>query len=174
MKFHPFGRAAIVLSAAAALLSLPLGAAEPAPLIPRDVIFGNPERHPADLPRRKRLAWIAPDKKNVLQVWVKTIGKDDDKRHQRQEARHPPVLLGWNDEHLLYLQDNDGDENFHLYASNLNRRDAGPDAVPGRRAPFPRTRPEHPDKDPGRAEPARQVAIFDVCESTSDRRRDAR
>ena len=30
-------------------------------------------------PDGKRLAWLAPDKKNVLQVWVKTVGKDDDK-----------------------------------------------------------------------------------------------
>ena len=54
--------------------------AEPPPLISRDVLFGNPERtSPRLSPDGKRLAWIAPDKKNVLQVWVKTIGKNDDK-----------------------------------------------------------------------------------------------
>src|SRR5215210_9255048 len=50
------------------------------PLIPRDVLFGNPERTQPQLsPDGKRLAWLAPDKKNVLQVWVKTIGGTDDK-----------------------------------------------------------------------------------------------
>ena len=44
-------------------------AAEPPPLIPRDVLFGNPERTSPHLsPDGKRLAWLAPDKKNVLQV----------------------------------------------------------------------------------------------------------
>ena len=53
--------------------------AELPPLIARDVLFGNPERTAPQLsPDGKRLAWLAPDKKNVLQVWVKTLGKDDD------------------------------------------------------------------------------------------------
>ena len=50
------------------------------PLISRDILFGNPERtSPALSPDGKRLAWLAPDTNNVLQVWVKTVGKDDDK-----------------------------------------------------------------------------------------------
>ncbi len=95
--------------------------AELPPLIPRDVLFGNPERtRPSISPDGKRLAWLAPDNKNVLQVWVKTIGKSDEhivtsdkKRGIRQYA--------WaeNNRTLLYLQDNDGDENFHLYGVDL-------------------------------------------------------
>src|SRR5207248_465286 len=63
-----------------ALLSLALSAAraELPPLIPREVLFGNPERvSPQISPDGRRLAWIAPNTNNVLQVWVKTIGKDD-------------------------------------------------------------------------------------------------
>ena len=49
------------------------------PLIPRETIFGNPEKYlPRLSPDGKRLAWIAPDSRNVLQVWVKTMGEDDD------------------------------------------------------------------------------------------------
>jgi hypothetical protein len=64
---------------AALALSAPLAdAAElPAP-IPREVIFDNPERaFPQISPDGTRLAWLAPDEKNVLQVWVQTVGKDD-------------------------------------------------------------------------------------------------
>src|SRR5678815_289636 len=47
------------------------------PLIPREVLFGNPERtRPAISPDAKRLAWLQPDR-GVLQVWVQTVGKDD-------------------------------------------------------------------------------------------------
>ena len=121
MKFQPLRRAVVVLSAGAALLSPALGAAEPAPLIPRNVIFGNPERiTPKISPDGTRLAWIAPDKKDVLQVWVKTIGKDDDKAVTADKKRGiRQFFWAWNNEDLLYLQDNDGDENFHVYAANL-------------------------------------------------------
>ena len=48
------------------------------PIISRDVLFGNPERiEPKVSPDGRRLAWIAPDKSNVLQVWVKSIGQED-------------------------------------------------------------------------------------------------
>jgi hypothetical protein len=54
--------------------------AELPPLIPREVLFGNPERvSPQISPDGKRLAWIAPNTNNVLQVWVKTIGQEDGK-----------------------------------------------------------------------------------------------
>src|SRR5262245_46096117 len=54
--------------------------AELPPLIPRDVLFGNPEKaSPRLSPDGSKLAWIAPNDKNVLQVWVQTIGKDDAK-----------------------------------------------------------------------------------------------
>ena len=45
------------------------------PLIPRETLFGNPERvGPQISPDGKRLAFIAPDTKNVLQVWGGTLG----------------------------------------------------------------------------------------------------
>src|SRR6266849_1551021 len=68
----------------AALLLAPFAAtrsrADLPALIPRDVLFGNPEKAGPQLsPDGKRLAWLAPDAKNVLQVWVETVGQSDDK-----------------------------------------------------------------------------------------------
>src|SRR5436305_9480680 len=96
--------------------------AELPPLIPRDVLFGNPERTSPQLsPDGKRLAWLAPDKKNVLQVWVKTIGKDDDKMVTADKKRGIRNY-GWapDSKTILYAQDNDGDENFHIYGVDLD------------------------------------------------------
>ena len=54
--------------------------AELPPLVPRELLVGNPERtSPSLSPDGKRLAWLAPDTNNVLQVWVKTVGQEDDK-----------------------------------------------------------------------------------------------
>ena len=101
------------------------------PLIPREILFGNPEKVSPQLsPDGKQLAWIAPDKKNVLQVWVKTIGKDDDKVVTADPKRGIRQFF-WaeNSKMLIYLQDSDGDENFHLFGVDLasgNVRDLTP------------------------------------------------
>jgi len=111
-------------AAAPALAELP-------PLIPRDILFGNPERtSPRLSPDGTRLAWLAPDKKNVLQVWVKTIGKTDDKMVTADKKRGIRQYFWAEDNRtLLYMQDTDGDENFHIYGVDLttdNVRDYTP------------------------------------------------
>jgi dipeptidyl aminopeptidase/acylaminoacyl peptidase len=100
-------------------------AAKPAPvLIPRDVLFGNPERaSPRLSPDGLKLAWLAPDKKNVLQVWVKTVGKDDDAVVTADKHRGIRTYSWAEDSNnVLYQQDSDGDENFHVYAVNLTSK----------------------------------------------------
>jgi dipeptidyl aminopeptidase/acylaminoacyl peptidase len=101
-------------SAAASFGELP-------PLISRDILFGNPEKTSPKLsPDGKRLAWIAPDAKNVLQVWIRTVGKDDDKAVTADKKRGIRQYL-WAEDNktLLYLQDADGDENWHIYGVDL-------------------------------------------------------
>ena len=114
-----------------ALTALPFARAELPPIIPRDVLFGNPVRTAPRLsPDGTRLGWIAPDPKNVLQVWVKTIGKDDDKMVTADKKRGIRQYFWAEDNRtLLYMQDTDGDENFHVYGVDLlsgNIRDFTP------------------------------------------------
>ena len=53
--------------------------AELPPLIPREVLFGNPVKdYPQISPDGNMLAYLAPSKDGVLNVWIKTIGKEDD------------------------------------------------------------------------------------------------
>ena len=122
--------------------------AEPPPLIPRDVLFGNPEKSsPQIAPDGKRLAWIAPDKKNVLQVWVRTIGKDDDKVVTADPKRGiRQFFWAQNSKMLIYSQDSDGDENFHLFGVDLtsgNVRDLTP--IQGVKAQVTAIDPNFPD-----------------------------
>jgi dipeptidyl aminopeptidase/acylaminoacyl peptidase len=105
-------------------------------LIPRQVIFGNPERvSPRISPDGTRLAWIAPHQ-DVLNVWVAPISAehgvdwpaasvvtDDSDRGIR--------MFAWahDGRHLLYLQDTGGDENWRLHDVDLQtmqRRDLTP------------------------------------------------
>jgi dipeptidyl aminopeptidase/acylaminoacyl peptidase len=95
------------------------------PLIPRTVLFGNPEKiGPKISPDAKYLAYIAPDKKNVLQVWVRTIGKQDDRVLTADKKRGiRSFSWAYDGKHLLYSQDTAGDENFHVHAVNLETKE---------------------------------------------------
>jgi dipeptidyl aminopeptidase/acylaminoacyl peptidase len=121
--------------------------AELPPLIPREVLYGNPERaNPQLSPDGTRLAWLSPDKKNVLQVWVKSIGKDDDKMVTADRKRGIRMYR-WAEDNktLLYLQDTDGDENYHVFGVDLesgNVRDYTP--IQGVRADILAVEARHP------------------------------
>jgi dipeptidyl aminopeptidase/acylaminoacyl peptidase len=92
------------------------------PLIPREILFGNPERtSPRLSPDGKYLAYIAPDEKNVLQVWLRTVGQEDDRQLTADKKRGIRIFFWtYNADQLMYMQDSDGDENFHLYSVNIH------------------------------------------------------
>ncbi|MBD1841659.1 S9 family peptidase [Coleofasciculus sp. FACHB-501] len=92
------------------------------PLIPREILFGNPERtSPRLSPDGKYLAYIAPDDKNVLQVWLRTVGQEDDRQLTADKKRGIRIFFWtYNADQLMYMQDSDGDENFHLYSVNIH------------------------------------------------------
>ncbi len=138
----PFAHLLIMGMTTAIQASLP-------PLIPRDVLFGNPERtSPALSPDGKRLALLAPDTNNVLQVWVKALDKDDTKIVTADKKRGIRQYFWAKDNrNLIYLQDSDGDENFHAYGVDLqtgNVRDYTP--FQGIRAQGMRSNPDFPDE----------------------------
>ncbi len=91
------------------------------PLIPREMLFGNPERaNPQLSPDGTYLAYLAPDERNVLQVWLRTVGQQDDRVLTADKKRGIRMYFWTYDgEQLIYMQDSDGDENFHLYTVNI-------------------------------------------------------
>ena len=94
------------------------------PLIPRDVLFGNPEKaSPLISPDGKRMAYLAPVN-DVLNVWVGTAGEDDYKPVTNDTDRGIRVYFWAHDaRHVLYLQDVGGDENWRLFSVDLDSGD---------------------------------------------------
>jgi dipeptidyl aminopeptidase/acylaminoacyl peptidase len=106
-----------------------------AELIPRRVLFGNPERvSPHISPDGTRLAWIAPHQ-GVLNVWVAPMGSDGVDWSTAQvvtdDTDRGIRMCAWahDGRHLLYLQDTGGDENWRLHdvdLTTMQRRDLTP------------------------------------------------
>ena len=90
-------------------------------LIPREVLFGNPDKASVQLSADgTKIAYLAPVD-SVLNVWV---GSADD------PAAAKPVtddtdrgirgyFWAYTNEHILYVQDKAGDENWRVYSVNL-------------------------------------------------------
>lgn len=94
------------------------------PLIPREVLLGNPEKDQARLsPDGRKLGYLAPNDQGVLNVWVRTVGREDDQVVTADKKRGIRYYEWQQDsEHLLYIQDLDGDENWHVYQTNLKTK----------------------------------------------------
>ncbi len=94
---------------------------DPAPLVPRRVLFGNPERFsPRISPDGTRVGWIAPDE-GILNVFVAPL--DDLKAAtpvtKDRERGIRAFFWAHDNRHLLYVQDQGGDENWRIYAVDL-------------------------------------------------------
>jgi dipeptidyl aminopeptidase/acylaminoacyl peptidase len=90
-------------------------------LIPRAVIFGNPERVALQIsPDGKHLAWLAP-KDGVLNIWVSPVGKLDQAKSITSDTTRPIRQYTWahTGKHILYMQDVGGDENFHVLRADI-------------------------------------------------------
>jgi dipeptidyl aminopeptidase/acylaminoacyl peptidase len=95
-------------------------------LIPRRVLFGNPEEaRPRLSPDGSQLAWIAPHR-GVLNVWVAPVsvadGIDRDAARVVTDDTDRGVRnFGWarDGRRLMYVQDDGGDENWHLHDVDL-------------------------------------------------------
>jgi dipeptidyl aminopeptidase/acylaminoacyl peptidase len=90
-------------------------------LIPRKVLFGNPERTaPMLSPDGTQIAFTAPVD-GVMNIWVGPVDDLEKARPVTKEKTRPVKVYKWvrNGTHLVYLQDQRGNENYHLYAVDL-------------------------------------------------------
>src|SRR6201987_2644633 len=90
------------------------------PIIPRDVLFGNPERAaPQISPDGTQLGYLA-SVNGVLNVWIRTVGKNDDRAITEDKYRGiRNFLWQYDNKHILYTQDIGGDENWRLYQTAI-------------------------------------------------------
>jgi len=96
-------------------------AAKSAPLIPREVLFGNAKRAQARLsPDGKWISFQAPVD-GVMNIWVAPVDDLAQSRAITKERGRPIPAYFWayDNKHILYVNDANGDENFHVYSTNV-------------------------------------------------------
>jgi dipeptidyl aminopeptidase/acylaminoacyl peptidase len=92
------------------------------PIIPREVIFGNPDRASVQIsPDGAHLSWLAA-LNGVLNVWVAPRKDPSAARAVTQDSGRGIRFYFWaqTSQHLLYGQDKNGDENWRIYAVDLD------------------------------------------------------
>lgn len=91
-------------------------------LIPRELLFGNPEKAAARIsPDGKQLSYLAPVE-GVLNVWVGPADAPDRAKPVTQDKKRGIRSYFWayTSRHILYVQDADGDEDWNVYAVDLS------------------------------------------------------
>ena len=106
------------------------------PLIDRDLIFGNPEIAGAQLsPNGQYIAFLKPWK-DTRNIYVKAVGEPfSASRLLTAESKRPIPGYFWSRDSktVLYVKDNDGDENYNVFAVDPSAKPApGADAPPSR------------------------------------------
>jgi len=119
---HPALAAACLASTLVVGLPANADGPESVAIIPRDVLFGNPDRTGVQLsPDGSRISWIAPVE-GVLNVWVAPVGDLAAAKPVTADADRGIRQYFWmpSGTHLVYLQDRGGDENWRAYSVNLD------------------------------------------------------
>jgi dipeptidyl aminopeptidase/acylaminoacyl peptidase len=106
------------------------------PLIDRELIFGNPEIAGAQLsPNGKYLAFQKPWK-DTRNIYVKAIDEPfSAARLLTSETKRPVAGYLWtrDSKYILYVKDNDGDENYNVYAVDPSAKPAAGAEAPASR-----------------------------------------
>ncbi|MDF3068387.1 MAG: peptidase [Polyangiaceae bacterium] len=117
-------------------------------LIPRQVLFGNPERTSVGIsPDGRFLSWVAPAG-GVLNVWVAESDGLARARPITVSDERPITQYRWtyDGRHLLYWQDSGGDENFRLFKVDvITGQELELVSVRGSRIEVYATSERHPD-----------------------------
>lgn len=90
-------------------------------LLPRTLFFGNPDKaSPRISPNGSSLAYLA-DRDGVLNIWVGDIDNLDAAKPLTASDKRPIRGFFWapDNKHILYAQDAGGNENWHVYSTDI-------------------------------------------------------
>ena len=91
------------------------------PLIPRKTLFGNPDKAMVQLNHDGTYIGFLAPRDGVLNVWVAPRQQPEAARPVTNDTGRGIRVYGWayTNQHVFYIQDKNGDENWRLYSVNL-------------------------------------------------------
>ncbi len=95
------------------------------PIIPRETLFGNPDKTLVRLsPDGTKISYLAPVN-GVMNVWVGSPDNLEEVKPITNDTFRGIHFYGWTytSEHILYIQDKAGEENWRVYSVNLNTKE---------------------------------------------------
>ncbi len=102
-------------------------------LIDRELFFGNPEIAGSQIsPDGEYISFIKP-MADVRNVWVKGINEPFDMARPLTNEKSRPVagyFWSWDSKQVLFVKDNEGDENYNVYSVNPTAKNAAGSEVP--------------------------------------------
>jgi dipeptidyl aminopeptidase/acylaminoacyl peptidase len=105
----------------------PTATGEKSGLIPRRLLFDNPDRSaPQISPDGKHLSYLAAVD-GVMNVWVAPLDRPGGARPVTKDKKRGVRTYFWayTNDRILYLQDSDGDENWHVYSTAIRSGETG-------------------------------------------------
>ena len=94
-------------------------------LIPRDLLFGNPDKITTRIsPDGSMISFLAP-LNGVLNIWVGPALSPDRAEPITNDTQRGIRSYSWSytNDHIIFIQDKGGDENWRIYSANLSSRD---------------------------------------------------
>jgi len=104
------------------------GDTQAASLVAKDLIKNKQHTHFRVSPDGSKIALLAPHE-GAMNIWLQGVGRGKRTLVTRENKSLTNFFWQYDNEHLLYLQDQDGDQQFHLFQvdlSGFNTRDLTP------------------------------------------------
>ncbi len=92
------------------------------PLIDRSLFFGNPEISGGKLSPTGAYITFMKEYEGIMNVWIKKFDESFDEARPLTKSERPLYGYFWtyDGKYILYVKDNDGDENMNVFAVNPN------------------------------------------------------
>src|SRR5437868_3167604 len=117
----------------AAATSRPSAArAAPAPLIPRRLVFGNPDRSSVEIsPDGRHVSFLAP-RDGVMNVFVAPADDPSKATPVTHDTTRgiPGYFWAYDSKHVLYIQDKGGNENWNVFSVAVDAPDQAKNLTP--------------------------------------------
>lgn len=109
-----------ILTLLTLIIGMQMISAQETPLLDRDLFFGNPEISGGQLSPDGKWISFMKEYDGIMNIWIKSFDEPFEKARPLTDSKIPLYGYFWSEDgkYILYVKDNDGDENTNVFAVN--------------------------------------------------------